>query len=243
MTPVSLKENLAFLVDIAREAGAIAMDAFGGALRVWHKSENDPVTDVDLAIDRFIRAKLLAARPGYGWLSEEDATEHRAAAAGRLFIVDPIDGTQSFAHGHPEFSVAIAVVEAGVPLAGVVYAPAKKDLIEGATGHGVRRNGAAVTMTERTKIAGAAVVNYTEQKSGAGMNSFRTSVSLPSIPSPIAWRWWRPAPTTPLSRPPRRPTGTWRRPTRSSAPRAAGSRPSRARCRATAHLRAARRAM
>jgi myo-inositol-1(or 4)-monophosphatase len=70
-----------------------------------------------------LRTRLTAARPDYGWLSEETADNPARREQRRLFVVDPIDGTVAYMKGRPWWAVSIAVVEDGRPIAGVVHAP------------------------------------------------------------------------------------------------------------------------
>ncbi|MEO1187872.1 MAG: DUF4170 domain-containing protein, partial [Pseudomonadota bacterium] len=68
------REDLDILKAVAREAGELALDYFERAdVRFWDKSKGHPVTEADLAVNSLIRDRLMAARPGYGWLSEETA--------------------------------------------------------------------------------------------------------------------------------------------------------------------------
>ena len=92
---------------------------------MWGKPDGQgPVTEADLAVNAQLEALLRPARPDYGWLSEE--SEDSAERLGReaLFILDPIDGTRSFIEGAESFSVSLAVVRRGRPVAGVVHLPA-----------------------------------------------------------------------------------------------------------------------
>ncbi|MCB1371292.1 MAG: 3'(2'),5'-bisphosphate nucleotidase CysQ, partial [Rhodobacteraceae bacterium] len=92
--------DLALLEEAARAAGEIALRHFDGARAATEKPGGQgPVTEADLEIDRMLRAELTAARPGYGWLSEESEDGTARLAAERVFIVDPIDGTRAFIAG------------------------------------------------------------------------------------------------------------------------------------------------
>ncbi len=71
---------------------------------------------------RYLAASLLTARPDYGWLSEETVDNPSRLDCERVFVVDPIDGTSGFLRGEDSWTVSLAVVENGVPVAGVVYA-------------------------------------------------------------------------------------------------------------------------
>jgi myo-inositol-1(or 4)-monophosphatase len=85
--------------------------------------------------------RLRAARPDYGWLSEETADAQDRLTCRRIFVVDPIDGTRAFLKGRPWWSVALAVVEDGIAVEGVVFAPEVDELYAAAAGRGARRNG------------------------------------------------------------------------------------------------------
>lgn len=124
--------DLALIREAAREAGAIAMGYFQQSPEVWMKTGDSPVSEADFAVDRFLRETLTAARPDYGWLSEETVDSAERLAARRTFVVDPIDGTRAFIAGKPTWCVSIAVVEEGRPLAGVLDCPATGEVFEAA---------------------------------------------------------------------------------------------------------------
>jgi myo-inositol-1(or 4)-monophosphatase len=94
------------------------------------------VTEADMAVDTYLRETLTEARPDYGWLSEETADDPVRRERGRVFVVDPIDGTRGFIAGDRRWCVSLALVEAGRPTAGVLYAPALDTLYWGAVGEG-----------------------------------------------------------------------------------------------------------
>lgn len=116
--------DLDLILQAAKEAGELALSARESGLKIWSKDGGSPVTDADLAVDALLKTELMAARPDYGWLSEETADDPARLSTGRQFVVDPIDGTVAFMKGKPWFAVSIAVVEDGQPIAGVVHAPA-----------------------------------------------------------------------------------------------------------------------
>lgn len=136
-----LQADLALLRECAVEAGDIALARLKKGLKVRSKPGGSPVTDADLAVDAFLTERLRAARPHYGWLSEETADDPARLARPRIFVVDPIDGTTAFMKHRPWFSVALAVVEDGQAVAGVVHAPALSETYEAAAGSGARLNG------------------------------------------------------------------------------------------------------
>lgn len=134
-------EDLALLRAAAAEAGAIAMRYFGRNPEVWMKDGSSPVSEADYAADRYLRETLLAARPDYGWLSEETADDGARLSARRTFVVDPIDGTRAFLDGASTWCVSVAVVEAGRSLAGVLECPAKGETYWAEAGEGAFLNG------------------------------------------------------------------------------------------------------
>ena len=119
-------DDLALLTDAAHRAGELALRFWRHDPEVREKPKGaGPVSEADLAVDALLRQRLLAARPDHGWLSEETPDSAARLAAGRLIIVDPIDGTRAFVAGEESWAVAIAVAEAGRVVAGVVHLPAK----------------------------------------------------------------------------------------------------------------------
>ena len=147
--------DLALLEAAAREAGALALARVGDPGAVREKPGLGPVSEVDVAVDRLLAGRLQAARPDYGWLSEEQEDDPARLAAERLFIVDPIDGTRAYLAGEPSWALSLAVVSAGRPVAAVVHLPALGRTYAAAAGQGARLNGAAIAASTRPGIEGA----------------------------------------------------------------------------------------
>lgn len=133
--------DLKLLVDAAQQAGRIALRYFNSDNEVWMKSGASPVSEADYAVDAFLRETLLAARPDYGWLSEETVDGTARLSARRTFVVDPIDGTRGFLAGSSAWCVSLAVVEQGISLAGVLECPAREETFEAMQGGGSFKNG------------------------------------------------------------------------------------------------------
>ena len=142
----ALAADLALIRDAAREAGEIAMRHFRNDPDVWMKEGASPVSAADIAVDTFLRRTLSAARPDYGWLSEETVDTPERLVARRTFVVDPIDGTRAFIQGRRTWCVSIAVVEAGTPLAGVLDCPARGEFYEARAGGPALLNGAPIAV-------------------------------------------------------------------------------------------------
>ncbi|CAA9402240.1 MAG: 3'(2'),5'-bisphosphate nucleotidase [uncultured Rubellimicrobium sp.] len=127
---------------LAIEAGEAIMDIYRAPdLGVELKADASPVTAADLAADRIISAGLRAAFPDMPLVTEEQAATH-GALSGDFLIVDPLDGTKEFVQRRGDFTVNIAYVRGGVPIRGVVYAPAKERLFyTNAVGDSVEEDG------------------------------------------------------------------------------------------------------
>jgi myo-inositol-1(or 4)-monophosphatase len=134
-------DDLQLLRSAAVTAGIIAIGYFRKELKHWTKEHNSPVSEADIVLDKFLHSALTTARPDYGWLSEETADTTDRLSRRRTFVVDPIDGTRAFIKGEDPWSVSLAVVEDGVAIAGVVYAPARDEMYEAALGEGALLNG------------------------------------------------------------------------------------------------------
>jgi myo-inositol-1(or 4)-monophosphatase len=141
------------LAAAAREAGDVALAWFrpGGTTTaaVQSKAGGSPVTEADFAADAFLKRRLGEAFPEAGWLSEETADSEARLDRRALIIVDPIDGTRAFVDGDPRWTVAVALIVDGRPLAGVVHAPALDETYAAARGAGARVNGAPLAFAAR----------------------------------------------------------------------------------------------
>jgi 3'(2'), 5'-bisphosphate nucleotidase len=113
---------------LALEAGDKIMAIYEGPeFDVKSKSDSSPVTEADEAADAIISAGLRAEFPDLALITEEQVASH-ALSESTFLIVDPLDGTKEFVQRRGDFTVNIAYVKDGVPLRGVVYAPAKRRL-------------------------------------------------------------------------------------------------------------------
>lgn len=139
MAPEADIADLALLKSAALEAGRLAMRYFGQAHENWTKAGGSPVTEADIAVDTMLRESLMAARPGYGWLSEETDDNPALRVQKRIFVVDPIDGTRGFMAGDRRWSISLAIIENFRPVAAVLHAPALDLTYRAVTGHGAWR--------------------------------------------------------------------------------------------------------
>lgn len=129
--------DLDLLLDAVRGAGEIALRYTGPDAKVWHKDGGaGPVTEADYAVNDHLLQTLRAARPDYGWLSEETEDNAQRLDAETVFIVDPIDGTRSFVEGSKTWAHSVAVVHKGQAVAGAIFLPQRDLLYSAAKGHG-----------------------------------------------------------------------------------------------------------
>jgi myo-inositol-1(or 4)-monophosphatase len=155
---MSLDSDLALIREAAQQAGQLALDLRQAGLTTETKSDGTPVSNADLAVDALLKATLAEARPDYGWLSEETADDPARLGRQRLFVVDPIDGTRAYVKGRPWWAVSIAVVEAGRPIAGVIFAPDVEESYHATLGQGAWRNGSPIRPSDTADIEDCAML-------------------------------------------------------------------------------------
>jgi 3'(2'), 5'-bisphosphate nucleotidase len=117
------------LLPVALAAGRVQMAHFAAGVAALAKADGSPVTVADQESEAIILAGLAEVAPGVPVVSEEAAAAGDIPAVGaRFFLVDPLDGTKPFLRHEPHFTVNIALVESGVPVFGLLYAPALDEL-------------------------------------------------------------------------------------------------------------------
>jgi myo-inositol-1(or 4)-monophosphatase len=144
----SYQAELELAIRAARAAGEAIMRAFRVEQEVRFKSADQPVTEADLAADRILHRILLAERPDYGWLSEETADSPERLRRERLWVVDPIDGTNSFVAGRPEFAVCVGLVDGGRAVVGVVHNPVTGEMFSAVEGGGAICDGEPIRVSD-----------------------------------------------------------------------------------------------
>jgi len=153
---VEARGEAAAIEAAVREAGEIALRAFRSRTRSWSKHDGTPVSDADLAVDEFLKARLSGAYPEYGWLSEETADTAERLTRERLWVVDPIDGTSAFLSGGDGWCICVALVER--PVAAGVYKPLTGEYFTAEAGRGATLDGRPIRASRRTRLEGASIV-------------------------------------------------------------------------------------
>jgi 3'(2'), 5'-bisphosphate nucleotidase len=116
------------IIATAQRAGAAILDIYRADPKARFKADRSPVTEADLAAEDIILASLAKLMPGTPVVAEEQATAGNIPVCGDVFfLVDPLDGTKEFLKFNGEFTVNIALIEATLPVFGLVYAPDKAD--------------------------------------------------------------------------------------------------------------------
>jgi 3'(2'), 5'-bisphosphate nucleotidase len=129
LSPLPLSSLASSLVELAIEAGKTVMSVYSGAPEAWLKKDRSPFTLADTAAEAVILAGLQRCAPEIPVIAEEAVAAGSLPAVGdRFFLVDPLDGTREFLNRNGEFTINIALVDATLPVAGVVFAPALKRL-------------------------------------------------------------------------------------------------------------------
>ena len=152
----TLSPHLETLVRIAQAAGIVVMRHYEAGCDTRVKADRSPVTDADEEAETLILAELALAFPNVPVVAEEEAAAGRVAKVGsRFFLVDPVDGTKEFIKRGGEFTVNIGEIVDGVPVSGVVFAPAIGRLFVGAAGEGAFEISGGVTRTIAARVPAA----------------------------------------------------------------------------------------
>jgi len=145
MTGAGLDAREAALLEVAREAGEVARQAFLKPIAVKMKGKQDFITETDSAVERLIVARLKAKFPQDAFLGEEGGATGEGDA---LWVIDPIDGTANFANRMPHFCVSIAFMSAGELLLGAIAAPMYGELYRARAGKGAFLNDRAMRVAD-----------------------------------------------------------------------------------------------
>jgi myo-inositol-1(or 4)-monophosphatase len=155
---MSYQRELQVALEAAREAGDILLRHYQGETESWEKSEDNPVTLADLESDKAIAARLRAAFPDDGILSEESLSDPMRVEKRRVWIVDPMDGTKEFTKKIPEFAVSIALVENGEPMLGAVLNPAADVTVWASKGDGTFLDGKRVRVSSVDRLEDSVMI-------------------------------------------------------------------------------------
>jgi myo-inositol-1(or 4)-monophosphatase len=136
-----ITRDAALLKDTVREAGELALSLFRTELKTWIKGASSPVSEADIAVNDLLEARLRAATPDYGWLSEESVDDAARLTRDLVWVVDPIDGTRNYLGGHDDWCVSVALVDKARPVLAAVFAPVSNEFFFAMRGRGTTLNG------------------------------------------------------------------------------------------------------
>jgi len=140
------------MMEMARRAGEISLAEAGSMTerQVEYKGERDLVTPVDRKVEDFLRSEIRRMFPDHAIIGEERGSS--TGGSDSCWIIDPIDGTNSYVHGLPGYSVSIAVQRSGETVAGVVYGPVLNLLFAAERGRGATLNGRKIKVSPRAEL-------------------------------------------------------------------------------------------
>lgn len=170
------------VANVAAEAGQMALARWRTDFRRWEKTPGSPVCEVDLDVDAMLRVRLAALLPDAGWLSEESVDNADRLGCARVWVVDPIDGTRAYVNGRSDWSVSVALVEHGRPIAGAVFAPMEDGLYLAIAGEGATRDGVALAVSPSASFENARAAGPKPMLAELGKRA-PTLVALPKIHS------------------------------------------------------------
>lgn len=147
-------DDLSLALKAAHDAGQILMRHWSDrqSLNIQTKRAGDFLSQADLEAEDCVKAILLAARPGDGWLGEETGS---SAPARRRWIVDPLDGTTNFLRGIPHWAVSVALEVDGLRRIGVVHDPVKHETFSASIGQGAHLNGVPIRVSDTATLSSA----------------------------------------------------------------------------------------
>ncbi len=155
-----MSDILKFAKSVAIEAGdMIVKEREAANLSLEFKAGNELVTSADLKADDLISNRISVSFPGHLILSEESAPDvgNVSKITDPLWIVDPIDGTVNYAHGHAQSAVSIAYAESGKVIVAVVYNPFTAELFSAEAGAGAYLNDARISVATETELKRAII--------------------------------------------------------------------------------------
>ena len=151
-------DELTFATDVARRAGALLIDSYEHLEQVDYKSKRDVVTNADYASEKLVIDAIRERFPGDAILAEESG-EHAGVLRddgshnGRLWVIDPLDGTVNYANGIPFYCVSIGLVVEDRPTVGVIYDPARDDLYDAVADGPARLDGHAISASGKEALS------------------------------------------------------------------------------------------
>lgn len=185
--------ELELAIDLAHEAGRIQMERYERLEAIRAKGPRDVVTEVDHLCEDLVRLAVADRYPSDSFYAEEiGEVAHIGASSGRVWIVDPLDGTVNYANGIPFFCISIALVADGRPVVGVVYDPTRDETFAGAIDGPSLRNGQPIAVGRKELLADLVVTlavggRGTARRRHAALKMIRAHRSMGSASLTLAY--------------------------------------------------------
>ncbi len=155
----------------AREAGAILLETALSGIRISKKENHELVTTADLMSEEFLKKRLAEIEPSAGFLGEE--SWNGGYPDPPFWVVDPLDGTNNYAHGYPVYAVSIAFWNGSSIEAGCIYDPSRNEIFSAACGKGAKLNDSVISTTDTDRLSGCILATgfpYHRKPSNLGVN-------------------------------------------------------------------------
>lgn len=161
MSESAWTDELRFATDVARRAGALLLHHVDRLEQIDYKSKRDVVTNADYASERLVIDAIRARYPDDAILAEESGAAAGAGGeqrpSGRVWVIDPLDGTVNYANGIPFYCVSIGLVVDDRPVVGVIFDPARDELYDATADGPARLDGEPVTASAKEQLSDAVV--------------------------------------------------------------------------------------
>lgn len=155
----------------ARDAGTILLETASTGIRVSKKENHELVTTADLMSEEFLKKRLAEIEPSAGFLGEESWNGEYPDPP--FWVVDPLDGTNNYAHGYPVFAVSIAFWNGSSIEAGCIYDPSRNESFSATAGKGAMLNGSSISTTDTDRLSGCIIATgfpYHRKSDDLGVN-------------------------------------------------------------------------
>jgi myo-inositol-1(or 4)-monophosphatase len=186
--------ELALAIELAHKAGEIQMDRYERLERIEAKGPRDVVTEVDHLCEALVMNAVRKRYPDDAFYAEEigEVAAAGEAKSGRVWIVDPLDGTINYANGIPFFCISIALAAGGRPVLGVIYDPTRDETFAGAIDGPALRNGDTIRVGNKESMEDLVVTlavggRGTIRKRREALKSIRAHRSMGSASLTLAY--------------------------------------------------------
>tara|TARA_Y100001970_G_scaffold293928_1_gene444727 strand:+ start:16257 stop:17057 length:801 start_codon:yes stop_codon:yes gene_type:complete len=183
-----LKSDLTLMLHAVESSSSLALARFGKEQKIWQKSTYHPVCEADKEVNENLYEILMTARPNYGWLSEETVDDGSRLKCSRTWVVDPIDGTNSYLNGIAEFAISVALVEGGKPIAAVVSNPANRQTFSAFAGGGATLNNNSINVSNTRKDQRISILSSRSENKESGWANYFSKDTVQTVSS-IAYKF------------------------------------------------------